>query len=577
MMRTPLALKRSSGVCDVLDPAQAAELPHLRAINFQAPSEIWGQTVRETWQDLDGTQRRELLASVRKLEDEVKAPAIEGKPDNTEKRDDVRAAGLLEDILGPLEGCEYIPVALSEWRERAAELLSDGQAANTVFLFDRDFNGENEGVEDEGLRLVREAQNSTVGYCGLITHTVSSEAEYAAWKELVTEHNLVGDKFVVISKDRLTRDVPDYYGFLGMLRLVALSGRYADVKSAAWQAFEKSITEARNRVECLSVLDFDRIVFESSRRESVWEPDTLFRVFSILMRREARVRLYEDPNVLETFAEARRVSSMPEEIASALYDENVSTEALRIHRFETYESGETLNQYHVPIELGDIFEKVSTGSRFILLVQPCDLVVRDGGNRNYEDKKLARMGAFVQLVVDPERDNAKESCVELPFYHESTGRSAFADFAKVHQVRLAVLDLCAFRADGVAMIEVDTPCPEILTEPWKEQHTQLQRLFKAALSQYQTLEKKQLSSELKTLALPLPSTTVRFSAAVEGKTVRYDLKRVVRLQQPRAGALLTAFNQYHARAAFASRFDHRIPMQNDDQEHDQDEETRAKK
>ena len=61
------------------------------------------------------------------------------------------------------------------------------------------------------------------------------------------------------------------------------------------------------------MLDFDQIVLASSRREGVWEPDTLFRVFGILIRQEAQTRLYQDADIPPAVAEARRISDIPEE------------------------------------------------------------------------------------------------------------------------------------------------------------------------------------------------------------------------------------------------------------------------
>ena len=68
---------------------------------------------------------------------------------------------------------------------------------------------------------------------------------------------------------------------------------------------------------------------------------------------------------------------------------------------------------------------------------------------------------------------------------------------------------------------------------------------------------KQVDGDLKSLALPRFSTTVRVDVAVSGQTVQYGLKRVMRLRQPRSGALLTSFAQYQARAAFKHDFDPR--------------------
>ena len=81
----------------------------------------------------------------------------------------------------------------------------------------------------------------------------------------------------------------------------------------------------------------------------------------------------------------------------------------------------------------------------------------------------------------------KESWGELPFYDQDTGISAIADFAKVHQALLAVLDLCALREDGVARIDVEAASPELLIEPWKMRYKRLQKVFNAALTRYKEL------------------------------------------------------------------------------------------
>ena len=379
-------LEEVLGICAVLDAARAVQLPHLQGINFEADRDIWGDDVRERWTTLDDARRRDLVKRARALGDDALSAVVDR--DDTEEVD-TRAATSLGEILGSLDECDFVPLALGEWRARAAELLADGKSAHTVFLFDRDFGREEEGSDDQGLTLVREVQKLKVGYTGLITHTVPPGAECDEWRRLADDYSLIRNRFVVIAKKRLTSDTPDYYGFLGMLRLVALSAIYAQVKSAAWDVFEKSVTKVEDALDSLSVLDFDRIVFGSSRREGVWEPDTLFRVFTILMRREARALSYQDEGMTGAFRDARRVSAMPEEIDAALRKENVSREALRIQRFESYESNDELNRFHVPTEIGDIFETVANRKRYILLVQPCDLMVRGSGKRAYEDDNQA--------------------------------------------------------------------------------------------------------------------------------------------------------------------------------------------
>ena len=474
------------GLLGELGTERASKLPYLDDINFGADSEIVNDLVREKCGGLDGTQRQRLLEEARRTVGAGASPAPGDEEPDVGERVDARAANSLEEILDQLPHCEYITLSLGQWKERSKKLLVDEEATTTVLLFDRDFGREMEGADDEGFSLIRDVQRTNVGYCGLLSHTVPLGSETDAWSRLAAQHNLDRDRFVVISKERLTGDPPDFYGFLRILRFVALSGRYAIVKKRAWSIFEESMAEAKATVERLSVFDFDRIVFESSRQEGVWEPETLFRVFGILMRRAARSGLYLTSDISEAVAEARRISLIPEKIAPALGKERASAEAHKIQRFESYESDKELNRCHIPIELGDIFEDTLSHQRYILLAQPCDLMVRGTGKRSYEDRRHGRTGALVELIVDPgdedssgettEGERAKQKkareektkekmaqgiWVELPFYDEDPRRSAFANFAKVHQVQLAVLDLCALRADGIAGINVDTACPDL--------------------------------------------------------------------------------------------------------------------
>lgn len=587
------------GLCGNLDAVRAAALPHVQGIAFEGDKDIWAAQLRSRWEDLSAQQQSQLAAEARTLQVEGGAgpsnlvtdggtaagaavPALadaDGASDRAEAvaedqagtaaavpdageqrridpRDDRRAAEALEDLLGSLTKCTFKTLSLAEWREQSKDLLEDDDAGATLFLFDRDFRRERQS-RDEGFALVRAVQTRQVGYCGLITHTASLGEEYDAWSRLAQEHGLEKDRFVVIAKQRLTGTPPDHYSFLRMVRLAALSHRCAVVRAAAWKIFEESVQEARLAMERLSVLDFDQIILASSRREGVWEPDTLFRVFSVLMRREARARLHgENSGIGAKVNQARRVSAVPTEAAIALGTEPPCREALKIQHFEMYEEGDFLNRYCIPLDVGDIFEG-GTGRRYIILAQPCDLMVRPNGGRSYDDKN-GRCAALVELIVKGSRSPSKPSCAEVPYYEEGSGQSAFVDFAKVHHVQLAVLDLCALSPTGDAAIDVDAACPEFAIDPWKKRYENLKSLFASALQRYSELAKKQVGKGIEQLGLPIACTTVRFSVEVQGRRIRYGLKRVARLNQPRSGALLTAFAQYLSRAAFEHSFEHNL-------------------
>ena len=571
-----VAVEDLLGLCSVLHPDDAAALPKLSDIDFFADREIWADMVRRRWMTLNDEEQRHVLVQARTAQ-----VGTSSQPDGDEnvdsKAEDVRAAKSLADIFDELPGCQYITLSLQQWKKQQRKLLTDGQAENTVFLFDRDFSNE-DGSENEGIALVREVQAKNVGHCGLLSHTFNIEGEHDAWRQIAAEHDLNRDTLIIIAKERLRRKSSGYYQFLDILRLVGLSERYANFKSVAWSIFEQSVEDAADFVRDLSVFDFDRVIFGSSRREGVWEPDTLFRVFGILVRRQARKQLYRDEKLFSEVTETRRISANSAALADALGETKASREALRIQRFESYESVGDLNEFHVPIDLGDIFENISTRRRYILLAQPCDLMVRENGKRSY-DNKCARTGALVEFVFDGENQSVyegkkeKESWGELPFYHAQTGGSAFVDFARVHQALLAVLDLCALDAKGNAVVDVDSSCPDLLIRPWRERHKQLGKLFRASLGRYEQLKMKNVKEELKLLALPRLSATLSLQAVPDDRTLKYNFRRVTRLRQPWSGALLSTFAQYQARAAFEHPFDYPMQTQeiNFEQEPEDDE------
>ena len=552
-------VERLIGICSEVESAEAAELPHLAGIQFAAPYEVWTARVRSAWEGLDKPAQRELLAAARRLESGSSGPFADGESWEAEQVGDDLAAASLKQVLGSLgRRCEFVTLSLGDWEDRRAAMLADEKAQRTLFFFDRGYGDERAGMDEKGFELIRDAQARGARYCGLITHTVPVDGEYEAWRSMAGEHGLEPKGFVVVSKGRLNGEPPDYYGFLGMLRVTALSGRYAEVRSMAWDIFEGSVEEAKSAMEDLSVVDLDRILFASSGREGVWEADTLFRVFGVLMGRAAGRRLHADATVSKAVATARRVNAMPDGVAGALGKQGQSAAALRMQRYEIYDASAELNAWHAPLGLGDIFWVDAEDKDYILLAQPCDLVVRSKGLRNREKDRLGRTAAVVEIARGDEKEGANWG--KLPFYAEGTGAPAYANYGSAHQVLLAVLDLCVLQADGRAGGDVEAECPDLLIEGWEKRAGKLQTHFRKALDLQRDLAAVELGSEAASLALPDASSTLTVGKAGSGGGVTYGIRRVMRLRQPWSGALLTEFAQYQARAAFEHDFGYRVDV-----------------
>ena len=111
-----------------------------------------------------------------------------------------------------------------------------------------------------------------------------------------------------------------------------------------------SINEAKRALSRMTIYDYEKIVFESSRREGVWEPDTMFRLFGMFQHRESRIAAKGDQQLEAIAGRIRSISN-----ASAYKLGAEPRHPYLIQRLEMYEEPEHLNAYHLPTELGDIY------------------------------------------------------------------------------------------------------------------------------------------------------------------------------------------------------------------------------
>ena len=574
-------LERLLGLCAELSPEQASALPLLAEVPFSASYEIWSAILSKFWDAINSAKRSNILTHAIDMlnssdsdkgtissvsspdlshddtsSEELRKPSVKEEPvaekqEELSDKDDEMATQGITDLFMSLDGYTLTTLSLSQWKSKKDSLLSNSDSVSrTLFLFDKDFRKEGKS-DDYGIELIRQAHRKNVTICGLITHTIVKGQEIACWKKLADDYGLDKNRFLVVSKQRLTsEDTAEYYGFLRMVRYIALSNSSAAMKMTAWSIFEEALEEAKKSLEAMSILDFDQIVFTSSIREGVWEPDTLFRVFSVLLRREALTRLHDKSNsdFVRKVAVTREISTIPLEIGEEFGTEPPCPEALKIQRFELYESAEYINKHNLPLELGDMFID-SSDRTYLLLSQPCDLMVRSNGNRSYDDKH-ARSAKLVEVIVPPISQENTENFGEIKFFHEETGASAYANFAKSYDFRLAVLDLCVFNQDGSAQIDLDARCPGTVIQAWKKHNTKLYKLYNTAYKRYTELKAKSVKHALCMCMLPVACFTRKFRVVVEDKAIKYDITRVGRLKQPLSGAILIAFARYNSRAAF---------------------------
>jgi hypothetical protein len=497
--------------------------------------DIRGQQIRIVWQNVDIAEKRRLTYLL-KQRAQHEAPSVAEAVDQ-------KMVTVLPDVFAKYE---LVSLSLTEWLAQKEAFLQPG-TPTTLILIDENFAKEGRGAE-EGLVIVKEtiALARAKLICALLSHKYGMENIHKDWTALCEKENLDKSKFVLISKASLTRDL---IGFARLLKLAILNGAAAALKTKALEILHGANEAARRRLDAIDIYEFDQIVFRSSYREGVWEPDTLFRVFGLFHRDETRKLAKSNVELATVVDGIRRISQIPTESESApIY------ETAELERLERYEDGDYLNSHLTPIDTGDIFDKTGPSSkRYILLAQPCDLMVRSDGMRHHTVKE-----AVLAEIVSGDFGNS-EGYAELQFLDVGISKPSFVSFRKTHAVKLSVLDFCAFQADGRATFTVGKACPESVIPAWKQHFKKLSAQVGAMITKFEGLRSLEVSvvDAGNLVASCSNEKLLKAEIDIAAKTITYNLKRIGRLRQPRAAAILTRYANFLARYAFDHDFGER--------------------
>jgi hypothetical protein len=150
----------------------------------------------------------------------------------------------------------------------------------------------------------------------------------------------------------------------------------------------------------------------------------------------------------------------------------------------------------------------------------------------------------------------RDSHGELQFFDEASDAQDFVSFKRTHSVRLSVLDMCAYNAGGEASLELDAPCPDRVIPAWKARYKKLVDELGKLVRRVEELTKKGIKPQIASTLVARCSNSALFvpSVDVAAKKVSFNVKRVGRLRQSRAAALLSKYANFMARQAFDHDF-----------------------
>ena len=277
----------------------------------------------------------------------------------------------------------------------------------------------------------------------------------------------------------------------------------------------------------------------------------LFRLHAMFHRREYLRLAHEGGELEKNAAKLRAVSEVFAETELPPPLSNV----LALQREELYESDDHINKNYLPFELGDIFERtgetVTGKKKYILLAQPCDLMIRRGGKREPELSRIP----LAEVVLT---DKASYYSEEMPYFGASPEEKWFVKFKLVHFVRACLLDLCVFNQDGEAKLIIGGDAPSWIRPTWKKRYDILSKHWRKEIG-----KADKLVSAVGEQSAAMQIKNQLFNddlfkgglAETDGiRTITYNCKRVGRLSRARAIGLLMAYTATLARPAYDRSF-----------------------
>ena len=297
-----------------------------------------------------------------------------------------------------------------------------------------------------------------------------------------------------------------------------------------------SLDTAVEALSSQSVYDLDRVVFGNSLAEGASELDVLTRLLLLRQRVAVDDELGVSEEYFNLLTKLRVLRALAGALTSTTHSESEMLAQWR--RDEVIDPKDRVNVAHSPLACGDVFTRLGSAEVFVLLGQPCDMVVRPNGWRNTHEAIFAKAEKCRRRGCG----GGTQHCFPIPALPVS-GDGWRLDFRRWASVNLRLLDFAVFSGNGEVRLDLAAKPPVFLLPGWR-------KILERAKSKIAAQE--ELPAEYS--ALSLSTALKQREAAKEGDVVTLSYARVGRLRTPWAVAAYAAFTGYQARAAFDHDF-----------------------
>lgn len=482
-----------------------------------------------------------------------------------------------EDLSDPqIESvCCHLNIALEDrWsferaQQQIPELCKSGDAHVSYIIDLNDaYRAQDNNRGLDLLALLHSSGSEATSF--LLTHAadVTSEAtkESQLRDELTGENGAPPFPICVIAKQRLEGEPTDQTvcdALRVAIKRAGLRRSIHEVLIKAQEDVSSAFTQAKNALLEVPPEQLDEYAINRAHMEGISELHVVERALTATISESLRKLFATDVGALESIQRVRALHEVsldlrPSEPHDALED---------FRKKELWEPSDLVNRSLAPLACGDVFEflaidGVEHKNRFILLVQPCDVMMRPKGDRGTE------LGFFVPLKLSNGEEVNNHSLKQPPLPFLLEGQQWICDFRKGTSINLSILDLATLREDGHVSYDVEQELPARLLPGQAKSAKKTVGRLKAAVqlmeqqkgqsrnNQYVDLRCQLALSNKGPFAKIAHATYVPMLVGSSGESdkipacLTWNIRRAGRVRMPYAAALLSHYLSVMSREAF---------------------------
>lgn len=349
------------------------------------------------------------------------------------------------DILALVFEDAYVPLTPVQWEALDATVLA-AYAADALVLFDRDLKTDRTG--DDLAQAFLEAH--PLARVAIFTSTVQiGAAEIESAQQMAKEHPVL-----VASKAHLS-DVGGMPRFIDELRLTAIAQHLIAVRARVLDLAGEAHAAAVSEVGLMELRLLEDVMIGSSRREGVFEADTLIRVLTVEYLHTLRERFLADDGAILDALLADLELARSRSPATRIVDTEAHKQATALMTRERYVQEQIINRPGLPLACGDVFAD-GDGRLWMLLEQVCDLQLRDDGD--------TRQSITHTQLVAVRAGKGGDRAWDLPPAATSFPHPHHLALKVRMTVSLDVLELAVFNRDGRCAWPVGAQAPAVTAQ-----------------------------------------------------------------------------------------------------------------